>query len=269
MKFAFSTLGCPEWPLETIAQKAAVFGIDCVELRGGAKGHVNPGFTAERRRDVRRIFDDAGVGICCVTAYSQLSSPEESERAEQIDDMKRYVELAGDLGSPNVRIFFGSFPWYVYRGRVYDYAAETLNTVAAELDSVRVLVETHDSMSAGEDLEPLLARIDSPMIGVVWDMAHTNREGEPLERSWEILGRPGSPRPCEGRVPRRATDTRAPDPRGEGVVPLVQVRDLLRANDFQGSICLEWERAHHPEMPPLEEALPAFTRLFQGGTNES
>lgn len=268
MKFAFSTLGCPEWPLETIAQKAAVFGIDCVELRGGAKGHVNPGFTAERRRDVRRIFDDAGVGICCVTAYSQLSSPEESERAEQIDDMKRYVELAGDLGSPNVRIFFGSFPWYVYRGRVYDYAAETLNTVATELDSVRVLVETHDSMSAGEDLEPLLARIDSPMIGVVWDMAHTNREGEPLERSWEILGDrvhhvhvkdecPVEPRILEHRIP------------GEGVVPLVQVRDLLRANDFQGSICLEWERAHHPEMPPLEEALPAFTRLFQGGTNES
>jgi sugar phosphate isomerase/epimerase len=172
MKLAFSTLGCAEWSLETIVHKAIVFGIDCVELRGGAKGHVSPEFTAERRREVRRIFDNAGVGICCVTAYSRLSSPEESERAEQIDDMKRYVELAADLGSPNVRTFFGPLPWYVYRGRVYDYAAEMLNTVAAGLDSVRVLVETHDSMSAGEDLDtggPLLARVDSSMIGVVWE----------------------------------------------------------------------------------------------------
>lgn len=268
MKLAFSTLGCPEWSIETIAENATAFGIDCVELRGGPHGHVSPQLSADQRRAVRRVFDDAGVKICCVTAYSILSSSEKARGSEQMDDMRRYVELSHDLGSPNVRTFFGVFPWYVYRARVYDHAAEMLNTVAAELDSVRVLVETHDSMSAAEDLEPLLARVDSPLIGVLWDMAHTNRAGEPLERSWEILGPrvhhvhvkdeyPIEPRKLEHRLP------------GDGVVPLEQVRHLLQANGFEGSVCLEWERAHHPEMPPLEVALPAFTRVFRGGSSES
>ena len=266
MKLAFSTLGCSEWSVEAIARKSGEYGVDCVELRGGADGHVNPDFSSEQRREIRRIFEDAGVGICCVTAYSKLSSPDAAVRSQQIDDIRRYVDLASDLGSPNVRTFFGAFPWYVYRERVYDYAAGMLNTVAAELDTVRVLVETHDSMSAGEDMEPLLARLDSRKIGVVWDMAHTNRTGEPIERSWEILGDrvhhvhvkdeyPIEPHKLEHRIP------------GEGVVPLEEVRDLLAVNGFAGSVCLEWERAHHPEMPPLEAALPAFTQIFRGGSS--
>ena len=34
MKLAFTTLGCPDWDLDTIISKAAEFGFDGVDFRG-------------------------------------------------------------------------------------------------------------------------------------------------------------------------------------------------------------------------------------------
>ena len=34
MKFAFSTIGCPNWDFETIVARAKEYGYDGVEIRG-------------------------------------------------------------------------------------------------------------------------------------------------------------------------------------------------------------------------------------------
>ena len=39
---AFSTLGCGEWSRETVIERAAAFGYDGIEWRGGPEGHVSP-----------------------------------------------------------------------------------------------------------------------------------------------------------------------------------------------------------------------------------
>ncbi len=82
-----------------------------------------------------------------------------------------------DLQCPNVRAFFGEFPEDIESHAVYDYAAETLEILASSLGQVKILVETHDSMTTAVKIRPLLDRIGSSSIGVLWDMAHSSRAG--------------------------------------------------------------------------------------------
>ncbi len=52
MKLSFTTLGCPEWNLTTVAEKAAEYGYDGVELliRGGI--HIDTAMSAAERKQV-------------------------------------------------------------------------------------------------------------------------------------------------------------------------------------------------------------------------
>src|SRR5258708_40093816 len=42
MKLAFSTLGCPAWNIETVAEAVVRYGYDVVEWRGGDGSIVSP-----------------------------------------------------------------------------------------------------------------------------------------------------------------------------------------------------------------------------------
>ena len=42
---------------------------------------------------------------------------------------------------------------------------------------------------------------------------------------------------------------------GDGQAPLAAIVSLLRAQQFAGSVSLEWEKLWHPYLPPLRTAL--------------
>lgn len=50
-------------------------------------------------------------------------------------------------------------------------------------------------------------------------------------------------------------------PCGAGEVPLEEQGELLQ--DFSGWISLEWEKAWHPQIEPLEQALPTAAAWFR------
>ena len=56
----FSTLACPEWPIETVIAKAAEFGYNGLEWRGGAQGHVQPSMPSSHKATLRRLSADVG-----------------------------------------------------------------------------------------------------------------------------------------------------------------------------------------------------------------
>jgi sugar phosphate isomerase/epimerase len=264
MTLAFSTLGCPDWNLPTIASKARQHGLDSVELRGGKAGHISPQLSSSQRSEVRGLFDDSGLSISCITAYTHLSTPDAQKRREDAEELQQYVDLAVDFNCPNVRTFFGAFPESHQPDEVYDYAAEMLTGLVPTLTKVRILVETHDAVSASAKLKPLLDRVESPRIGALWDMAHSHREGESLEYSWGLIGS----RVHHVHVKDEYFDDAGRQIHcipGEGIVPLEECRDLLQKQGYGGAVSLEWEKAHHPEMPDLERALPALVRIFRGG----
>lgn len=263
MKFAFSTLGCPAWDVDRVVAAAAEYGYEGVELRI-YKGEVIPAdLPADERRQVRQLFADRGVAICCVSASTRFASADASERAQQEDELRRYVELANDLGAPLVRTFGGNMPPDVPEATVFAYVAESLQRVAERVgeSGARIVLETHDAFSSGRAVAAVLGRVPSRAVGALWDTHHPYRTGETADETYNLLA-------------SRLYHTHVKDARrkgdgwqlvllGEGEVPVREVLTTLQRRGYDGWICVEWEKMWHPEIEEPEVAFPQHLRVMR------
>src|SRR2546426_497529 len=103
VKLAFSTLGCPQWELERIAQAARDYGYAAIELRavGGNLDLLNrPEFQPGTVETTRRWLADQSLPVCCVDSSCPFDSRDADERAKQVEVAVRHCELAAKLGAP-------------------------------------------------------------------------------------------------------------------------------------------------------------------------
>ena len=96
MKLAFTTLGCPDWSLQQVAEKAAEYGYEGVELRVADDGiHLLPDVSPQELRRARQVFDDAGVPIISLAGYASFSSPELDAVEGNRGPAKELIGIAG------------------------------------------------------------------------------------------------------------------------------------------------------------------------------
>lgn len=255
-KLAFSTLACIDWTLEQVAQAALTYGYDGVELRGKERQHVSPEFTAGERAAVHRLFAGSGLAIVAVSAYTSFAHVELGRRAENEDELRRFIDLAAGLGAPLVRTFGGVFPEGVDPAVAEGWIAESLARVAphAEAAGVQIGLEAHDQLVDPQRLARLMGQLASPALGVLWDVGNPYLAGHSLADTWAAL---------QGRVihthvkdARRTANGWQLVALGEGEVPVAEAMRLLVAAGYRGAFSLEWERAWHSELAPCEVALP-------------
>src|SRR5512133_3865729 len=106
----FSTLACPNWQLETVLAKATEYGYDGIEWRGGSNGHVHPDMSTTKKSFVRQSCADAGLMSLAVTTYTSFVSASARERQANVVELRRYADLAAELGAKYVRAFLGELP---------------------------------------------------------------------------------------------------------------------------------------------------------------
>jgi sugar phosphate isomerase/epimerase len=259
---AFSTLGCPEWYPDEVIERAAGFGYDAIEWRGGPDGHVRSDWPLERRRALARHAGDRGVRALAVTSYTSFIDPDAASRRASADDLARHLELAADLGADAVRVFVGIATDVALMTELVERAVESLSAVidAARSTGVAIAIEPHDEFVRSTTVAPILEAIDNPVVGAVWDIANAWAVGEAPGTGVAILG----PRIQYVQV----KDGRGRDERwqlteiGAGDVPLVEALGLLALARPLPPISFEWERAWHPELPSADLVLgPALARI--------
>lgn len=253
----FSTLACGEWSAETVITRAVAFGYDGLEWRGGTQGHVSTTMPPAERQALRRRVGEAGLISLAVTAYSRFVSPEASERAAQLDELRRHLDLAADLGATFVRTFIGQLPPGRTAAQALPGICECLHAAAEHAATIGVVVaaETHDDFVRAAAVAEIIQAVKHPALQVVWDFGNAFAAGEDPAEGLARLG------PDLGFVQIKDGVRTGADWRltrfGEGEVPLARViRDLLAAG-YGGGLSVEWERAWHPELDPAETALPA------------
>src|SRR5262245_33208208 len=105
---AFSTLGCPAWEWKTILDQAAQNGFAAIEMRGLA-GEMDlpksPQFIGEKLKESLKDLEALGLKIAGLGASTNMHEPDTAKRAKQIDEAKRFIELAHQLHTPYVRVF--------------------------------------------------------------------------------------------------------------------------------------------------------------------
>lgn len=269
VKLAFSTLGCPDWSIERVVEQASRFGYGGVEMRLLGSEILPADLPTAERRRIRRLFDEAGLEICCVSSSARFSSAEATERTENEELTKRYLDLAADWRAPLVRVFGGVLPAGQPASSVMAYVAESLERIGHHGQDVGVttVLETHDDFAAGATVAATLAQVKSPAIGALWDIHHPYRTGESAAQTLGLLA--DRLRHVHIKDARRAGDGWELVLLGEGEVPFVEALTAIRDGGYTGWYCVEWEKKWHPTIAEPEVAFPQHAdrlrQLLAGG----
>jgi len=257
----FSTLACPAWTIETIITRAAEYGYEGIEWRGGPQGHDQPKMPPAKMAGLQQMSMDTGISAIAVTAYTTFVSELEEERRWNVEELKRYVDLAAELDAPYVRTFIGELPAGIKPdASLYENIAECLNIVSEHAESVgvNIAVEPHDDFVRASAIVPIFTRVQHPALRVIWDLGNSFAAGEDQGEAFDLFKNRIAyvqVKDGMGRLPHWRLC-----PVGEGDVPLGHAFALLLANSYQGAFSVEWEYAWHPELDPPETALPAARR---------
>jgi sugar phosphate isomerase/epimerase len=262
MRLAFSTLGCPAWSLDQIIAAATESGYEGVEWRGYQDEMELPRasiFTGAERSETRRRFQEAGLQFIGLGSSVRLSDLSPEARRKEREALTAYVDLAAALECRMVRVFGGNLPPETSREQLVPRMAEFLRELAdlaASRDVVLVL-ETHDAFSTGAQVSELLQATGHPAAKALWDLHHPYREGEPPEKTIQLLA-------------SNLYHTHVKDSKdgcycllGEGDVPVAQMLALLCRHGYDGWMSVEWEKRWHPEIAEPEVVLPQYARRLR------
>lgn len=188
MRFAFSTIACPEWTPREAAEAARRYGYDGVELYALGGEKFTPDVITPRLDEYRDAF--AGVPVICINSWGVLSSPDANERERNEAQIAHTFEIAAALGCPLVKTFGGNLPSGHASESVFDYMAEPLTRLAARARSrgVTLVLETHDGFSPSAHIAALLARVPDAGFAALWDVHHPYRMGETAAATDRAIG---------------------------------------------------------------------------------
>jgi sugar phosphate isomerase/epimerase len=252
LKYAFMSFSCPQLGLDELLATARRFGYDGIEPRAEAgHGHgVEANAPAPVRQMIREQTAQAAIPICCIATSCRYSVPE--TLAQQVDTTRRFIDLAGDLGVPALRVFGGQIPQGIAREAAIDRLAGALDQFAAQAADrhVMVCVETHDDWSNPAHMAEVMKRVGHPSIAVNWDIMHPVRQGgATMDEAFALL------KPYVRHVHFHDGLTRQDQlvmtPIGQGEIDHRRAVQLLRDASYAGYLSGEWI-----DWEPYEQHLP-------------
>jgi len=267
MKFCFMTWVCPEWEVPTLIAKCREYGYQGVEFRVECdhKHRVELEASPDYLRWVRESFAEAGLETPCIATSQRFSSNDPSERQEQIDLARRYIDLAATVGAPIIRVFGGPIPEGVSRESATKYMAEALREVGAHAAQCDVLVglETHDHFSRAQDAVAVIEETNHPNIRCLWDIMHPITHGETMTEAFSYV------KPhvihCHIHDGKKEDGNIVLTFPGEGIVDHRQAMELLHTINFQGYLSGEFINWLPPEvvLPRYAEILSHYLEDIQ------
>jgi len=268
LPLGFSTLGCPAWTWSQILDFAAGHGFRAVELRGILTNMdltKVPELAPERLAEVKRQLAAHSLTVSCLGASAQMHEMDPVKNAAQLDEGRRFIDLAQALGAPYVRVFGNNYVEGVPRAEMLEHIAGGLRTLGeyARGKNVTVAIESHGDFTDSPSLLELLQKADSPNVALVWDAHHTFVSGkEEPEDTVRQLGRYIRHTHLKDSVP--AGSDRRYVLTGTGQVPVQRQIEALVKIGYRGFYSFEWEKRWHPEIEEPEVAFAQFADVAAG-----
>jgi len=265
MKIAFSTLGCPDFAWTDIYTLAKDFGFHGIEIRGlgGDIFDVNASpFAKDNLEKTKAQLKKLKLEICCLSSGCALRFAD--KREENIEELKKYIELAKELGTPAIRVLgdLTAEPTTDFDDADVIEQMKVLAPIAEEA-GVMLLIETNGVYSDTARLADVLAQIASDSVGALWDFNHPYRfNGESPETTIKNLGafikhvHIKDSVEEDGKVVYKLV--------GEGDLPaMADYMKALRSLNYEGYISLEWLKQYAPELSDAGIVFPHFANFME------
>ena len=265
---SFSTLGCPDWPLEKILEVAVANNYKGIEIRGIQREmdlSKSPHFNSDAStKETRKKFSDRNLKIVGLGSSAAMHHADGAERTKAMDEAKRFIEIADKVGCPYVRVFPNNFPKETAKEKTMEMMSAGLNDLAkfSRGTNVKVVMETHGDLIWSDDLVKVMDTVDAAQVGLVWDISNM----------WTVTKE--DPKMVFGKLKKWIWHTHLKDISlaggkqqytlfGEGDVPALEAIDMLEKNNYKGYYSFEWEKMWHPEIAEPEVAIPHYAQVMK------
>lgn len=273
IKFSFSSLGDPKRPLPDFVQLLADLGYDGIELRGRPGEHVHWQDDSARRAEVRRILADGGLDAAAISTYifsagRDAGGPGRDDTRDEpgnIEELKRWIDLAGDLGAPNVRIFGGKLTEGDTREAALERIGRIMAAGAAVNPAINICLEIHDIWTNAGEVKCILDLAGQPNAKALWDLHGSDTAHETPEHVIATL----TPERIaylhvKDWFPLAGRDRLYQCFIGAGITPIGEAVRRLKLANWAGYLNVEWEGVYNPYMPEMEVgAAQAIMKLRQ------
>lgn len=192
MKLGFMSSMAQDKTVPELIDMAKKFGYQSVEFRPEWKhAHgIELSMTKSQRKEVRNRFADSGIEISAISPGVKFLR---DDRDKQLEKMFQYIDLAADIGAPNIRFFADKLPedpaersesrkvQAGYQARAAEKAWEA---------GVMLALETHGNSIGVDTGEMMYLAGHPPAFRVNWHLSHSLKNGEDTDTAYRhIKGR--------------------------------------------------------------------------------
>ena len=264
---SFSTLGCPDWNFQRITDFAMEHNYNGIELRGLLREMdltKCPEFnTSQSIAATLSIMKDKNLAFVDLGSSTNLHIADNTERKKNLDEAKRFIDLAEKLFCPYIRVFPNNFPKDKDKNETMDLMIKGLLELSdyAKGSSVKVLIETHGDLVWTADIQKVMDSAFNEHTGLVWDVTNM----------WSATKEP--PADVYQKLKKYIRHTHIKDMKmidgtihyvllGQGEVPIFTAIDSLENGGYKGYYSFEWEKLWHPEIADSEIALADYPKTM-------
>jgi sugar phosphate isomerase/epimerase len=161
-----------DWSVDEIIEMCQKTGFEGVELRTEHAHHVELDTPYEDRKVIRRKFEDGGIVLWCLGSTCEYHSPEPGLLRANIDDTKRWIQLASEVGAVGVKVRPNGFVEGIDQQATLTQIALALQECgdyAAGFD-VKIMLEVHGPGTQDPThIRTIMDQCHHPMVGVTWN----------------------------------------------------------------------------------------------------
>jgi sugar phosphate isomerase/epimerase len=273
MKLAFSSVACPNWNLAQMVEKAKEYGYAGIELRGlEGQMHLplapqiasNPGKVAD-------LMDATGVNLICLSTSAAFHYQDRDVVAKNQAEVRQYIELAGKLRCPFVRVFGSEIPRMKFTLLGFERRETTMHRIAGALKEladyaarhkVTILIENSGDFADSVAMWYIVDAVDSPGLRCCWNPFNAMTRGERPTRSVPRLGaRINLVHLTDGKFANGGFEGFALP--GQGDLELPRIVQLLKGIGYKGYLCLDWPKLWEPALAEPDIALAKTAAVLQ------
>lgn len=179
-----------DWDLATIIENCSMTGFEGVEMRTTHKHGVEISLGKAQRAEVRQRFADSPVRLVSLGTTCEFESPDVALVAKNLEETRRWCELAEDLRCLGVKVRPNGFPKGVPQEATLEEIGRALAKCgdAARDHGVEIWLEVHGQ---GTELPPNIHRImevaNHPSVGICWNSNDTDVVNGSVRPSFDLL----------------------------------------------------------------------------------
>ncbi|MEZ4777219.1 MAG: TIM barrel protein [Bacteroidia bacterium] len=240
-----------DWDVPTLIGNCIKSKIGAVELRTEHAHGVEPSISAQRREEVRRMFEDSPIKCLGPGTNQAYHYTDQARLRAEIEGTKAFIKLSHDIGSTGVKVKPNAFPPGVSHEKTIEQIGKSLNEVgqyAGDMGQI-IRVEVHGNET--QEL-PVMKAIfdvaDNPNVKVCWNCNPEDLNGQGLEYNFNL-------------VKDRLGDTVHVREMNLNDYPYQKLMDLFVGIDYEGWILLECRTSPDDRIAAMIEQRKVWKKL--------